>query len=347
MPPDMVQQFSAMLNSRFALYGNFQMGRETPKSPKIVRETITYPKRSIKDANNPCLDTKQSFEHALKCGHLVTTALPNEPCAPNCYHVDDDADLDRSLKHKKAMKMKNGNTFSNKPFYCDACVEMENEKKIPADLSSSDAEARRAVLRATEAKTRKKAAAFRKCYIALKFTSVQCHSDGTVSSRYVPGDERHPFDTAMPRTGENMFEDVNPDPKEVEATIETAKRTSEKSMEGDPELFDNDDYWVTDSTHAMGSIGGDNVPASKSARHSKADVAANVAVDRHDHQIAALRQRKGTNARSYSQGMKRRSIGGDEDGSSAEESESIEQSNKRPRVTSVTRRSSRTQKKKT
>lgn len=347
MPPDVVRQFSAMLNSRFALYGNFQMGRETPKSPKIVRETIRYPKRSVTDASNPCLDTTQSFEHALKCGHLVTTALPNEPCAPNCYHVDDDADLDRSLKYKRAMKMKNGNTVSDKPFYCDACVEIENEKKIPAAVSSSVAEERRAVLNATEAKTRKKATAFRKCYIALKITSVPCHSDGTLSSRYTPRDERHPFDTAMPRTGENMFEDVDPDPKDVDVTADTARRTSEKLTRSDAGFFDSDDYWDADSTHASGRTSRNHAPASKSARHSKADAATNVPVNRYNDQIATSRQRRSSNVRSYTQATKRRSTAGDEEYNYAGDSEGVEQSNKRPRVTPVTRRSSRTQRKKT
>ena len=347
MPPDVVQQFSAMLNSRFALYGNFQTGRETPKSAKIVRETITYPKRSVTYANNPCLDTTQSFEHALKCGHLVTTALPSEPCAPNCYHVDEDADLDRSLKYNKAMKMKNGNNVSDKPFYCDACVEMENEKKIPAAFSSSVAEERRAVLRATEAKTRKKATAFRKCYIALKITSVPCHSDGTLSSRYTPRDERHPFDTAMPRTGENMFEDVDLDQKDVEVTADTARGAFEKLTGADAEFFDSDDYWDADSIHASGRTSGGHAPASTSARHRRADAAINVPIDRHNDQIATARQRTTSHLRSDTQVTKRRIRARDEEDNSAEDNEGVEQSNKRPRVTAVTRRSSRTQRKKT
>jgi hypothetical protein len=202
---------------------------EKPAKPvNPIRETIKYPTIDVTDANDSCLNPSLTFEHVLLCGHLVTTALPNEPCAPNCHHAaDGEAEFDHFLKYKKEMKMKNGKTISDNEFYCDACVETEVEIKIPAGFSSANADERRAMLRTVEAKTRKKATKFRKCYIAMKITSVQCHSDGEVSSRHVPRKERHPFDTAMPRSGENMFEDVDPTPKEdeEEAVVMAMKKT--------------------------------------------------------------------------------------------------------------------------
>jgi hypothetical protein len=197
---------------------------KSAKPKKLIRETVKYPTIDVTDANNSCLNPSLPFEHVLSCGHLITTAFPNEPCAPNCHHAaDEDADLEQSLKYKSAMRMKNGNIVSDKDFYCDACVETELEAKIPAAFSSANAEERRAMLRSAEARTRKKTTKYRKCYIAMKVTSVQCHSDGELSSRYVPREERHPFDTAMPPSGENMFEDVDPEPKEYDDVVVAMK----------------------------------------------------------------------------------------------------------------------------
>jgi hypothetical protein len=217
MAPSVVEQFAEMLNARFSLSDKAEL---THKPKKMIRETITYPKLVVTQNNDSCLNPSLYFEHALSCGHIVSTALPSEPCAPNCHYVAaDGGELDRSLRNKEAMKMKNGNKVSDKEFYCDACVEEEIEVKIPSELSSSNAEERRAMLRAKEAKTRGKAIKFRKCYIALKVTSVPCHSDGTLSLRYTPREKRHPFDLALPQTGENMFEDVNASGAVDEGTI--------------------------------------------------------------------------------------------------------------------------------
>jgi hypothetical protein len=260
----MIQQFTAMLNARFALNNTPMPGaKQTSKTSKPVRETVVYPKIKVDDANNPCLDPSISFEHVLQCGHLVTTALPNQPCAPNCHHVAEDANLDRSLKHKKAMKMLNGKKVSDKDFYCDACVEMEIETKIPANFSSSHAEQRRTTLRPREAKMRKKDTMFRKCYIALKVTSVQCRSDGTLSSRYAPVEPGHPFDRSIPRSGENMFEDVDPDPmEEGKKVVATVKRKASQALIEDDSNIENDDRGV-ENTRTSRQTSRQIPPASK------------------------------------------------------------------------------------
>lgn len=254
MAPNMVEQSANMLNARFALDKNPPAARMPPKP---IRETIKYPKLAVTDADNPCLDPSQSFEHVLSCGHLIATTTSNESCAPNCHHVaDESADLDRSLKHKKAMKMKNGNKVSDKHFYCDACVETEIEVKLLSDFSSANAEERRIILRANEAQTRKKDTKFRKCYIGQKITSVQCYSDGTLSSRYVPRKKRHPFDTAMPRTGDNMFEDIDPNPKEEEKRKQSTN--TDKKIGGtmsDNPLSATIDVRVPTSTRAANKAG--------------------------------------------------------------------------------------------
>ena len=59
-----------------------------------------------------------------------------------------------------------------------------------------------------------KEAKFRKCYIALKITSLPCNSDGTVEGQYTPRANHHPFDTTIPRVGDNFFEDVLTNPVE-------------------------------------------------------------------------------------------------------------------------------------
>ncbi|KAF2828185.1 hypothetical protein CC86DRAFT_320805, partial [Ophiobolus disseminans] len=212
MAQNIVEQFTNMLNSRFSLRSH---PHPSLKMKRSIRETVTYPKINITDENDSCLNPPSSCEHVLSCGHIVNTVLPSEPCAPNCHHVSNtEIGMDRSLKVKNALKMKNSRTVSTNSFYCDACVETEIEARISPDISSSNAEQRRATLRAEEAKARGKATKYRKCYIALKFTSVPCHSDGSLLSRYVPREERHPFDNSLPQTGENMFEDVDPNPTE-------------------------------------------------------------------------------------------------------------------------------------
>ncbi|KAH7407049.1 hypothetical protein DE146DRAFT_608193 [Phaeosphaeria sp. MPI-PUGE-AT-0046c] len=176
------------------------------KPRRTMRETISYPQiKEVTDKNNSCLNPAMASEHILICGHMINTETPNEPCAPNCHHL--------LLKQGRTLKIKSSVLVEalggGKDFYCDACVETEFESKILLDVSSSDAEEQRSVFREAEAKTREKHKKYRKCYIAYKCTAVPCRSDGSISSRYVPSKERHPFDTAMPRTGSNMFENID------------------------------------------------------------------------------------------------------------------------------------------
>ncbi|KAF2625024.1 hypothetical protein BU25DRAFT_474581 [Macroventuria anomochaeta] len=98
-------------------------------------------------------------------------------------------------------------------FYCDLCVEVANEPHIDASLSPKEAETKRTVLRGQEAVKRDKVNKFRICYIAQKITSVLCDDeDGEVVEGYTPIDNGHPFDTTLPRTGANMFEDIDVPP---------------------------------------------------------------------------------------------------------------------------------------
>jgi hypothetical protein len=209
-----------MLNARFSLGAKAGTAHKSKMGKIPIREEITYPKITVTEDKDACLNLALPFKHVLWCGHTVSTSLPREPCAPNYHHVQDDGgELGRSLRNRKAMSMENGNKVSEKKFYCDACVETEMEHKLHVELSASAAEERRAAMRANEAKTRGKITEYRKCYIALKVTSIPCHSDGTISSRYTPREERHRFDQALPRTGDNMFEDVDASPVKEERIV--------------------------------------------------------------------------------------------------------------------------------
>lgn len=92
-----------------------------------VRETITYPKVAITSEYDPCHDITAPFEHVLACGHLVTTFEPEEPCAPNCYHANNDGS-------RRASTM-NLSKSLRKEFYCDACVEVDAEREIDESVS--------------------------------------------------------------------------------------------------------------------------------------------------------------------------------------------------------------------
>jgi hypothetical protein len=210
MAQNIVEQFTSMLNKRFSLGTTPSSQSKQSPMAQPMRETVTYPKIKVTADHNFCLDPSVSFDHVLSCGHLINTALPNEPCAPNCDHVAGKADsLDKSLK------MKNCQTISIKDFYCDACVETEIEMRMPSYFSSAEAEERRATLRAEDATKLGKATEHRKCYIAQKSTSIPCHSDGSLSSKYKPREQHHLFDASLPQIGENMFEDVDPNPEIV------------------------------------------------------------------------------------------------------------------------------------
>jgi hypothetical protein len=225
MAQSMLVQFTNMLNSRFALGAD---RKPFQKMNASIRETVTYPKFKVADDNDSCLNPSLSSEHVLSCGHIISTPSTSEPCAPNCHHIANKASgMDRSLKNKKAMQMKNGKGISTKSFYCDACVETEIEAEIPAAFSAPNAEERRATLRVREATARKKASDFRKCYIGQKVTSIPCHSDGSLSSRYQPRVKHHPFDTSLPQIGDNMFEDVDPNPEKTDEVTASTKRKSD------------------------------------------------------------------------------------------------------------------------
>jgi hypothetical protein len=80
------------------------------------------------------------------------------------------------------------------------------------DANAVSTENFRKTMREAEAKRRDKATNYRKCYIGLKVTSVPCHSDGSLRSRYVPRKDHHPFDISIPQAGDNFFEDMLVDP---------------------------------------------------------------------------------------------------------------------------------------
>lgn len=225
-----------------------------------VREHITYPVVQVTAGTNSCRDEISQFHHVLNCGHLITTAKPDEGCAPNCFHVAV-AKTSRKPK-KKSMEASLGLSF-----YCDACVEVTNERRIAATLSNqeagelhcrhghfymaanSTAEGKRVKLRRKEALKQEKDSKFRKCYIAKKITSVPCDEDGSIVSSYLPATHGHPFDTALPRTGTNMFEDVDitPQRKNLKRQGPLKKPTSVvMSSDQEEELSDDVDNTVAE-----------------------------------------------------------------------------------------------------
>ncbi|KAF9695563.1 hypothetical protein EKO04_006634 [Ascochyta lentis] len=101
-------------------------------------------------------------------------------------------------------------------------------------------EAIRAELRQREATRRDKESEFRKCYIAQKITSVPCDEEGNILDGYSPLDNSHPFDTATPRTGPNMFDGIEVERPQTKDP--KRKKTSKKvapmmvsSRKGEPE----------------------------------------------------------------------------------------------------------------
>jgi hypothetical protein len=89
-------------------------------------------------------------------------------------------------------------------------------------------------LRQIEVAKRGKRTEFRKCYIALKITSVPCHADGVIRKGYAPRKEHHLFDTAIPQVGDNFFEDMLVNPTEElpssNATFATALEQSDEHV---------------------------------------------------------------------------------------------------------------------
>ncbi|CAO2652400.1 Nn.00g006830.m01.CDS01 [Neocucurbitaria sp. VM-36] len=180
----------------------------TPNS-EPVHDTVTYPRIEVTAENDSCLNSSTPCEHILACGHIVITAKPNEPCAPNCHHVGN-GNGEPSNTGKKG----NRYNLSKKNFYCDACIESRNEGFIPHSATSAKAEKLRAEMRRTEGEKRNKGTQYRKCYIGLKVVSISCDTDGALPSSYKPRLPHHPFDTAVPQTGDNMFDDMDMDPEE-------------------------------------------------------------------------------------------------------------------------------------
>lgn len=180
------------------------------RTRKAMRETITYPQiKEITARSDSCLNPTMASEHILVCGHIINTDAPDEPCAPNYYHIFVNREISIDTKGFDPFEA----LRAGKDSYCDACIKTEFESKMPLNISSEETEKRRAVFKKAEAKARSKDTKYRKCYIAYKCAAVSCHSDGSIPLRYLPS-KSHPFDTAMPRIGSNMFEDV--DPREVD-----------------------------------------------------------------------------------------------------------------------------------
>ncbi|KAJ4985776.1 hypothetical protein SVAN01_08772 [Stagonosporopsis vannaccii] len=191
-----------------------------PKNkPLPVREQITYPVVHVTAENDPCRSQHVQLHHALLCGHLITTLKPDEPCAPNCSRV-------AVAKAARTSRQTNSKTCSDLLFYCDACVESTNEPQVASTLSNEEAERKRAALRLQEATRQDKANKYRRCYIAQKTVSVPCDEDGHVVGNYSPVLRRHPFDTALPRSGANMFEDVDVPPHRKNSTRQAPYRKS-------------------------------------------------------------------------------------------------------------------------
>lgn len=96
-----------------------------------VRETFTYPRVTVTSDHNPCHDNISTYEHVLDCGHLITTAEPDEPCAPNCHPGT-------QTNWRSTSKMSLSRALE-KDFYCDACVEEQADRVIDAGDSSKHA----------------------------------------------------------------------------------------------------------------------------------------------------------------------------------------------------------------
>ncbi|KAF2124873.1 hypothetical protein P153DRAFT_129538 [Dothidotthia symphoricarpi CBS 119687] len=192
------------------------MPRKKPPCPPI-RETVTYPLTPTPPSTISCPTAAFPFEHILSCAHLVTTPLPNEPCAPNCFHIT-------NRRATTAAKKR----ISSKPFYCDACIETASEECVGDAWSAERAgtldtlrivpmykdaltwriEDLRSTLRDEEAARRDKYTRFRTCFIGCKVTAVPCDEEGMAVKHYMPCERGHVFDTASPRTGWGMFADV-------------------------------------------------------------------------------------------------------------------------------------------
>ncbi|KAJ4373168.1 hypothetical protein N0V83_003460 [Neocucurbitaria cava] len=183
--------------------------KKTRKS-RPARETVTYPRVTVNAFNlDSCLNPLAAREHILSCGHIIITQKPNEPCAPNCHHVVTDSSLLSSSPSTNTGKKGNRHHLSKKRFYCDACVEQPVEVLIPSGATTTEAEAARKQHREKEAQRRGKVTRYRKCYVGYKVVSVRCDENGEPVESWRPRKKHHPFDTAVPQSGDNMFEDMD------------------------------------------------------------------------------------------------------------------------------------------
>ncbi|KAI4948000.1 hypothetical protein J4E86_008518 [Alternaria arbusti] len=215
-----------MLTTRWSLPGqaaapspSTKHKADSKQKTDAIHETVTYPHILGLREQNSCRNASMSYEHLLECGHLITTPTPDERCAPNCYCVEHGWHEINGDEKKKAKMLL---------FYCDACVEEENEKLVADTLTSAGAENLRRTLREKAAIKREKQTKFRKCYIALKITSVPCHTDGTLRKSYTPRKEHHPFDISIPRVGDNFFEDILVNPAKESKAPGNAVTTTPK-----------------------------------------------------------------------------------------------------------------------
>jgi hypothetical protein len=110
------------------LFKRLSLEDNAPKSSKRkpIHEVISFPRFEPTSGSDSCQNPSLECEHLLSCGHIILTPKPNEPCAPNCYHVS-------------AKKERQKGTKDDKHFYCDACVETENETKIPSRATCTEA----------------------------------------------------------------------------------------------------------------------------------------------------------------------------------------------------------------
>ncbi|KAI4636864.1 hypothetical protein J4E93_010880 [Alternaria ventricosa] len=222
-----------MLNTRWSLpekpapSPSTKQKTDSKQKAEAIHEKVVYPRViGLRDADS-CNNASMSYEHLLECGHLITTPKPDERCAPNCYCVKHGRHEINGDEEKKANMML---------FYCDACVEEENERLVADTLTSTGAENLRRTLREKAAIKREKQTKFRKCYIALKITSVPCHTDGALRKSYTPRKEHHPFDVSIPRVGDNFFEDILVNPvekmKAPDNTVATAPEEANRPVVG-------------------------------------------------------------------------------------------------------------------
>ena len=85
---------------------------------------------------------------------------------------------------------------------------------------------------------------YRKCYIDLKVVSISCYGNGDIPSSYAPRETHHPFDTAVPQTGDNMFEDIHLNVAEPYHEAELKGRTV-KVIEIPSSSITEDETWTS------------------------------------------------------------------------------------------------------